>query len=92
MNQPYSQFKAMLAITRASLKATFRSPQAVFFSLFFPVVLIVIFGALSGGSGISFDVGFVAKTDTNNAVYKAITNYKAFHVVKGTHEELEDRL
>ena len=37
------QVKAMWAVTKASLIATFRSPQSVFFSLFFPIVLIWIF-------------------------------------------------
>jgi len=92
MHKRYNQWRAMLAITRASLKATFRSPQAVFFSLFFPVVLIVIFGALSGGSGISFDVAFDSNSDTANYVYKAITSYNAFVVKKGTSADLEDRL
>ncbi len=92
MDKPYNQWKGMLAITRASLKATFRSPQAVFFSLFFPVVLIVIFGALSGGSGISFDVAFDRNADTTNFVYKAINGNNAFTVKKGTEADLEDRL
>ncbi len=92
MDQPYNQWKAMLSITRASLKSTFRSPQAVFFSLFFPIVLIVIFGALSGGGGISFDVAFDKDSDTANAVYKAINANKSFDVKKGTQADFEDRL
>src|SRR5438034_8569491 len=92
MPKQYNQWRAMLAITRASLKATFRSPQAVFFSLFFPVVLIVIFGALSSGRGISFDVAFDSNSDTANNVYKAINGYNAFVVKKGTEADLEDRL
>jgi ABC-2 type transport system permease protein len=40
--QQYSQWKAMWAICKAALRAIFRSPQAVFFSLFFPMVLIAI--------------------------------------------------
>jgi len=70
--QQYSQWKAMWAICKAALRAIFRSPQAVFFSLFFPMVLIAIFGALSGGNGISLDVAFDSRTDTSNAVYQTI--------------------
>jgi ABC-2 type transport system permease protein len=92
MEKPYNQWRAMLAITKASLKTTFRSPQAVFFSLFFPVVLIVIFGALSGGGGISLDIAFHSSSDTNNAVYHAISNSPVFDIKKGTDADIEDRL
>ncbi|MEP6747033.1 MAG: ABC transporter permease [Bacteroidota bacterium] len=92
MDQPYNQWRAMLAITKASLKTIFRSPQAVFFSLFFPVVLIVIFGALSGGGGVSFDIGFQSGSDTTNEVYKAISSSPVFNIKKGTDADIEDRL
>jgi ABC-2 type transport system permease protein len=92
MPQPYSQFKAMMAVTKASLTAIFRSPQAVFFSLFFPIVLIVIFGALSGRGGISVDVAFDKNTDTTNRLYKTLTHIPVLHVENGTEEELIDRL
>lgn len=92
MDKPYSQWRGMMAIAKASVKAIFRSPQAVFFSLFFPVVLIVIFGALSGGSGISLDVAFHNNSDTANAVYKAINSSPVFDVKKGTDADIEDRL
>jgi ABC-2 type transport system permease protein len=92
MPQPYSQFKAMMAITKASLKAMFRSPQAVFFSLFFPVVLIVIFGALSSRGGISVDVAFEKNADTTNRLYQTLTHIPVLNVEDGTEEELMDRL
>ena len=82
----------MLAITKASLKATFRSPQSVFFSLFFPIVLIVIFGALSGGGGISLDIAFHSGCDTSNQVYKAMASSPVFDIKKGTDADIEDRL
>jgi ABC-2 type transport system permease protein len=92
MAKPYSQGKAMLAITRASLRAMFRSPQAVFFSLFFPVVLIMIFGALSGRGGISVDVAFDKKCDTSNYVYQTLKLLPVLHVEHGDEAELMDRL
>ncbi len=87
MSQPYSQTKAMLAITKASLKTTFKSPQAVFFSLFFPIVLIMIFGALGGRGGISVDVAFDQQSDTTNAIYTAIRNNPVFTVAKADPKE-----
>ncbi len=68
----YSQAKATMAITKASLKAMFRSPQSVFFSIFFPIVLIVIFGALSGGGSFSTDIAFDKNSDTANIVYQVL--------------------
>ncbi len=82
----------MLAITKASLIGMFRSPQAVFFSLFFPVVLIVIFGALSGGKGMSVDVAFEKNTDTTNRLYQTLTHIPVLHVENGPEEEILDKL
>ena len=59
----------MLAITTASLKATFRSPQAIFFSLFFPIVLIWIFGSLGKSGAPGVKVAFEKNSDTTNVVY-----------------------
>lgn len=92
MSQPYSQIKAMLAITGASLKAMFKSPQAVFFSLFFPIVLIAIFGAIGGDRGVSVDIAFTKNSDTNNFIYPVILNFKGFHVENADEAELQDRL
>lgn len=92
MEQRYNQWKAMFAITKASLKAIFRSPQSVFFSLFFPVILIVIFSALSSGRGISLDVAIGSGSDTVNVIYKTIKNIRVLTIVKGSEEQLEDKL
>lgn len=63
----------MLAITKASLMATFRSPQSIFFSLFFPIVLIWIFGSLSGNRGAaSVEVAFEKNADSNNILYQSL--------------------
>ena len=48
MTGTYSQAKAMLAITRGSLRATFRSPSAVIFSIAFPLIFILVFGFIGG--------------------------------------------
>ena len=84
----------MLAITKASFKGILKSPQAVFFSLFFPIVLITIFGAIGGNRGISLDVAFTKNSDTANAVYWAIMNGEVpgVQVETGTEAELQDRL
>ena len=92
MSKPYSQWKAMMAIVKAASKAIFKSPQAVFFSLFFPIVLIVIFGALSGSRGISLDVAFDAKSDTTNPLYYAIKRVPVLKIIKTDTADIQDRL
>ena len=92
MAQRYNQRRALFAIAKASFKSIFKSPSSTFFSLFFPIVLIVIFGSLGGGGGISFDVAIDKNSDSTNRIYQAITQYPIFNVVKGTDADIQDRL
>jgi ABC-2 type transport system permease protein len=92
MAKKYNQLQAMLAVTRASLIATFRSPQSLFFSLFFPIVLIWIFGALSGSGVASVDIGFERNTDTTNTIYQQIKHSPFIHVTDSTKKDIEDEL
>jgi ABC-2 type transport system permease protein len=92
MQKEYSNVKAMLAITKASLTTIFRSPQAVTFSLVFPIIMIVIFGSLGGNSAVKIAIAFDKNTDTNNAVYHAISAMPVFEVKSGTQEELSEQL
>lgn len=88
--QQYSQVKATLAITKASLRAIFRSPQAVFFGIFFPVVLIVIFGALGNSRGISVDIAIDKNSDTSNVIYNLIEDSKVLNIREGSEDTLVD--
>lgn len=92
MSKQYSQLKAMLAISKASLRAAFRSPQNVFFSLFFPIVLIVIFGSLGRNSGVSVDVAFDKQSDTTSLVYQKLVGSDLLDIQKGTPQEIDDLL
>src|SRR5215467_1144279 len=91
-SKPYSQRRALFAITKASFKSIFKSPSSTFFSLFFPIVLIIIFGSLGGGGGVSFDVAIHKNSDTTNRIYQAIIEHPIFNVVTGTDADIEDRL
>ena len=75
MKKKYSQLRAMLAVTKASLRAIFRSPSTVVFSLGFPIIFILLFGSI-GESGFSLDVGISPKSDTLNPVYNGLKNIK----------------
>lgn len=92
-DQPaYDHIRAMLAVTKASLTASFRSPQNIFFSLFFPIVLILIFGSLGSNSGPSVEVAFEKNIDTNTAIYKALMNVPVLKFRSNVTEDTEDLL
>lgn len=82
----------MWAVTKASLKATFRSPQSIFFSLFFPIVLIWIFGSLGRGGMPSFDVALEKNTDTTNEFYSSLKKNPVLHFVDDKHKDVNDEL
>lgn len=90
----YNQLKAMLAITKASLIATFRSPQSIFFSLFFPIVLIWIFGSLAGSSsGVpSVEVAFEKEIDTTSVLYLQLAHDPFLKIADRTKKDVEDEL
>ncbi|MEY3209180.1 MAG: hypothetical protein RL064_1211 [Bacteroidota bacterium] len=77
----YSQIKAMLAITKASLRSIFRSPSAVVFSIAFPLIFILVFGFLSSGGNINVTVAMDAKSDTLNPVYTSIKKIAGFKFI-----------
>ncbi len=92
MSKKYNQFRAMLAVTKASLKATFRSPQAIFFSLFFPIVLIWIFGSL-GGNGIpSVKVAFTKDVDTTGVLYQALRQNPSIKLADTVKKNVDEEL
>jgi ABC-2 type transport system permease protein len=94
MEQPYSQLRAMLAITKASFRSIFRNPSAVVFSFGFPLIFILVFGFIGGGSGGPvYKVAFEAGSDTTNALYDSLIASKNIKVVKYTSiDELEKEL
>ncbi len=92
MKGTYSQARAMFAITKASLRAVFRSPSAVVFSIAFPLIFILVFGFIGGGGRVSVSVAFDKNTDTANAVYAAIKNIAGIRVVTKTGHELQEDL
>jgi len=73
MNQPkaktYSQFTAMMAIAKASLRSIFRSPSAVIFSFLFPIIFILVFGFLSSTAPVIRMV-FASSSSNHNELYK----------------------
>ena len=68
----YSQSRALFAITRASFKAIFAQPTSVVFSLLFPIIFILIFGAF-GNEGVPLQrIAFTRGSDTTNAIVDSL--------------------
>ena len=84
MPAKYSQIRAMLAITKGSLKAILRSPSAVVFSIAFPLIFILVFGFIGGGNGkTSVKIALDQGSDTSNPIYTALSQINSIKIVKG---------
>lgn len=92
MSKPYSQWKAMFAITKAGLISIFRSPSAVAFSFGFPLVFILVFGFLGSGNRISIRAALAAGTDTTGYIYHAVKTIPGLIIVDKEQNETEDDL
>ena len=92
--QKYSQVRAMLAITKASLRAIFRSPSAVVFSFAFPFVFILVFGFIgNSGTAPTYRIVLARDCDTANAFYDAVKKSNRIRIVSfDTEEELRSNI
>ncbi|WP_295129023.1 ABC transporter permease [uncultured Chitinophaga sp.] len=92
MAEQYSQWRAMLAIMKASIRAIFRSPSTVVFSLAFPLIFILVFGFIGNG-GVTVKVGVDKGSDTTGTLYKALAAKKEVRLITGkTETEMEQDL
>lgn len=71
----------MLAVTKASLRAIFRSPSSIVFSIFFPLIFILVFGFIGNGGGPSYRLHLSPRSDTANAVVQALKSFKNIRFV-----------
>ncbi|MEP7110677.1 MAG: ABC transporter permease [Ferruginibacter sp.] len=92
--QPYSQAKAMLAISKASLIAQFRSPSAVLFSFAFPFIFILVFGFIGNNSGIpSYKIALDKNCDTTNTLFDSMKTSDRIKIIRFANDrELRDNL
>src|SRR6185295_7891442 len=63
---------AILALSKASLKAMLHSPISVVFSLLFPVIFIVVFGSMVDTRMVQLKIAIAPGCDTANVIYRAI--------------------
>ena len=67
----YNQFTAMLSIAKASFIGMSKNPSAVIFSVLFPLIFIIVFGFIKGGS-INLHVGIHPDCDTTSGIFSSI--------------------
>ena len=94
MNRPntYSNFRATMAIAKASFRSILRSPSAVVFTLAFPLIFIIVFANLGGG-GPTVDVGITKGMDTTNAIYQGLKGSGLVHLINDqSAEEMSNNL
>jgi ABC-2 type transport system permease protein len=84
MPKPYSQSQALWAITRGSFKAIFNQPTAVVFSLLFPIIFILIFGAFGNGGGASYRIAIEPGSDTANLFFAGLKMHPQIRINRYT--------
>ncbi len=79
--QPYSQSRALWAITKASFKAIFGNPSAIIFSILFPIIFVLIFGSFGNGGAPNYRIALAPGSDTNNVFFNALKNHPQVRII-----------
>ncbi|HTO14836.1 MAG TPA: ABC transporter permease [Edaphocola sp.] len=78
--QKYSQFSALKALTKASIRSMMKSPSAVVFSIAFPLIFIFAFGFI-GDLSPKVKLSISSHSDLANPVFTGIMANKSFQVM-----------
>lgn len=90
-----TRLRAFWALTSASFKMYVRNRTGLFFTLFIPVVLLIVFGFLSKSSGagsIAVNINDNANTQLSEAFTQSIKGITAFKVTTDSEVTAADRL
>lgn len=75
----YSQIKASLAIAKASLLATLKSPTSVVFSLLFPIIFVTVFGAMVDNTAVKIKMVLLpSDNEMSDSIYAALKQVTIF--------------
>lgn len=78
----------MLAISKASLTAQFRSPSAVLFSFAFPFIFIIVFGFVGNNGGAPvYKIALDKNCDTANALFDSIKSSNRIKIIYFENEQ-----
>ncbi|MBS0029927.1 ABC transporter permease [Chitinophaga sp. 22321] len=84
MSKKYSQFKAALVLSKASLIATLRSPTSIVFALLFPVIFVTVFGAMVDSTAVKVKIVLSPHSDSSSPMYAAVKGIKIFDLSYGS--------
>jgi len=89
------KWQAFRSLTIASLKMYFRNVTAVFFTMFIPILLVIIFGMLNSGDNsgsIKIALTNNSKTELSQNFEKSLKEIKAFKVEEMGEKDARDQL
>jgi len=89
------QWRLLQSLTVASIKMYFRNRSALFFTIFFPIVLVSVFGLLSNGSGngsIKLTLTNYSSSQLSQSYMDAIKKVSAFSVNQTNESNARDQL
>lgn len=78
----YSQSRAMLAIIKASFQAILANPSALVFSIAFPILFVIIFGAFRQDKGVQYSIAIQQGSDTTHPFYQALVKNPFIKIVR----------
>ncbi|HOU75970.1 MAG TPA: ABC transporter permease [Candidatus Dojkabacteria bacterium] len=87
----YSNFRGLIALTRATIITSLRNPTSLFFNFFFPFIFIVIFGILGQGD-IKYSVALRNDSLKEGILYEVIKEIDVIDLIELTDEEIDDQL
>lgn len=76
-----SNTKAVMALAKASLLASFRNPSSIVFGFLFPFVFILVFGFLGNG-GNALEVGVLPTSNDDNPIYATLSEIENIDLVQ----------
>lgn len=90
----FKNIRQLLSLTNASLKMFYRNKTALFFSIFVPILIIVIFGVLLNNNGQKTTLGVVdlAQNTSSKAFIQALNQTKTFTIAQGNQTDLINKL
>lgn len=89
------KWQAFRSLTIASLKMYFRNVTAVFFTMFIPIILVIIFGLLNSGDNsgsIKIALTNNSKTEVAQNFEKSLKEIKAFNIEDMNEQDARDQL